>query len=99
MTWFITYKKEAIQHGLLRSLRQKAGLGDPPTAFTTNASESVNAVLKSKVNYKKSELPVFIDKLKEVIKEQDEETERAVISHRKYQFCSAYKHLERDEQE
>jgi len=83
----------------LCSLRQKAGLGDPSTAFTTNASESVNAVLKSKVNYKKSELPVFIDRLKEVIKEQDEETERAVIGHRKYQFCSAYKHLERDEQE
>ena len=60
-------------HGLLRSQRLKAGLGDPPTAFTTNASESINAVLKNKVNYKKSELPVFIDKLKEAINEQDEE--------------------------
>lgn len=96
--WFITYKKEAIQHGLLRCLRQKAGLGDPPAVFTTNASESVNVVLKSKVNYK-SELPVFIDKLKAVIKEQDEEVERAVIGRGKYQFFSAYKHLERDEQE
>ena len=67
--------------------------------YNQYASESVTTVLKSKVNYKKSELPVFIDKLKEVIKEQDEETERAVISHRKHQFCSAYKHLERDEQE
>jgi hypothetical protein len=99
VAWFVTYKREAIQHGLLRSQRQKAGLGDPPTAFTTNASESVNAVLKSKVNYKKSELPVFIDKLKEAVKEQDEEVERAVLGRGKYQFCSSYKHLERDEEE
>ena len=69
----------AIQRGLLHSQRQKAGLGDPPAAFTTNASESVNAVLKSKVNYKNSEVPVFIDKLKEAVKEQDEEVEWAVL--------------------
>ena len=31
--------------------------------FTTNASESVNAILKRKVDYKKNELPVFIDKV------------------------------------
>ena len=99
VAWFVTYKRDAIQHGLLCSQRQKAGLGDPPTAFTTNASESINAVLKSKVNYKKSELPLFIDKLKEAIKEQDEEVERAVLGRGKYQFCSSYKHLECDEQE
>ena len=99
VAWFVTYKRDAIQHGLLRSRRQMAGLGDPPSTFTTNASESVNAVLKSKVNYKKSDLPVFIDKLKEAIKEQDDEVERAVLGRGKYQFCSSYKHLERDEQE
>ena len=96
VAWFVTYKTDAIPHGLLHSQRQKAGLG---TAFTTNASEGINAVLKNKVNYKKSELPVFIDKLKQAIKEQDEEVERAVIGRGKYQFCSSYQHLERDEQE
>ena len=35
-------------------------LGCPPQLFTTNASESVNAILKNKVNYKKTELPLFI---------------------------------------
>ena len=99
VAWFVTYKRDAIQHGLLRSQRQKAALGNPPLHYTTNASESINAVLKSKVNYKKSELPVFIDKLKEANKEQDEEVERAVLGQGKYQFCSSYKHLEHDEQE
>ena len=35
-----------------------------------NASESVNAISKRKVDYKKNELPVFIDKVKELVKEQ-----------------------------
>ena len=79
VSWFLTYKKSDIQNGLLRPVRQSAGLGDPPAVFTTNASESINAVLKSKVHYRKSELPVLLDKLKEVIEEQDNEVERAVI--------------------
>ena len=71
VSWFLTYKKNNIQHGLMRPVWQSAGLGDPPTVFTTNASESINAVLKNKVHYRKSELPVLLDKLKEVIEEQD----------------------------
>ena len=46
----------------------------------------MNAVLKSKVDYKKSELPAFLEKLKSVIDEQEREiVERAVINRGKYQ--------------
>ena len=83
----------------MRPFRQNAGLGDPPAVFTTNASESINTVLKSKVHYRKSELPVLIDKLQEVIEEQDNEVERAVIGRGKYELCSEYKRLECDEQQ
>ena len=41
--WLLQYKNAAIKEGLLRCNRQRAGLGDPPSQFTTNASESVNA--------------------------------------------------------
>lgn len=98
VSWFLTYKKDDIQRGLMWPVRQNAGLGDPPAVFTTNASESINAVLKSKVHYRKSELPVLIDKLREVIEEQDNEAERAVIGRGKYELCPKYKRLECDEQ-
>ena len=52
----------------------------------TNASESMNALLK-KVNYKKNELSLFIAELKAVIEEQERELEHAVIDKGKYQFC------------
>ena len=77
--WFKRYKCDTIQNSLLRPVREQAGLGCPPEQFTTNASESVNALLKNKVDYKRNELPDFLKKLKEVIDEQDEEVSRAVI--------------------
>ena len=57
----------------LRPIREECGLGCPPSQFTTNASESVNALLKRKVDYKKNELPDFLDRVKEIIQEQQME--------------------------
>ena len=57
--WFCRHQCDPIVSGMLRNVREDAGLGVPPAPFTTNASESLNAVLKRKVNYKKNELPEF----------------------------------------
>ena len=69
---------------MIRPIREKAGLGVPPVAFTTNASESINAMLKKRVDYKRNELPVFLEKVRELLQEQDNEIEKAVISRGKY---------------
>ena len=80
---------------ILRPIRVQAGLGDPPSVFTTNAS--INALLKNKVEYRKNELPVFLDQLKEAIDEQEREVERAVIDRGKYRFRSDYRYLVKHE--
>ena len=51
-SWFTTYKSSVVKTSMLASICQKCGLGTPPAAFTTDASESINAVLKKKVDYK-----------------------------------------------
>ena len=61
--WFVRNKATVIKHSMLRPVREEASLGSPPEAFYTNASESVNSVIKAKVQYKHSELPQFITKL------------------------------------
>ena len=53
-------------------------MGCPPEPFSTNVSESINAMLKRKHDYKRSELPAFIDKIKELVNEQQKELEREV---------------------
>lgn len=94
LDWFKANKVDVIRNTMIRSAREECGLGSPPEIFTTNPSESINALLKHKVNYKKSELPAFIDKVKELSKEQIKKVERAVINRGKYQLREEYKYLE-----
>ena len=94
LEYFMANKVPVIRNTMLRSVREECGLGCQPQIFTTNASESINAVLKNKVNYKRNELPDFIGKLKEVIAEQQREVERAVIGRGKYRFRQQYRFLE-----
>ena len=95
--WFLQNKVEMITSGMLQPVREDAGLGCPPTSFTTNACETINAVLKGKVNYKKNELPAFVHHLKSLIDEQERELERAVIGRGKYRFRREFQHLQIEE--
>ena len=91
--WFRTYKLSVFVQSMLRPIRESAGLGTPPDEFTTNPSESANAVLKTKVNYKRSELPEFMQSILELVREQQHELERTAIRRGKYRFQDAYSHL------
>ena len=92
--WFVTNKSHVIRDSMLKPIREECGLGCPPEAFTTNASESLNAMLKRKLDYKRSELPAFIDKVKELVNEQQKELERAVIGRGKYRLKQQYQYLQ-----
>ena len=92
--WFKANKVEVIRDTMLRPVREECGLGNPPEIFTTNPSESMNAVLKRKLDFRKSELPVFVEKMKEVVGEQQKEVERAVIDRGKYCLRSEYRFLQ-----
>ena len=48
---------------MLRPIYEEVRLGSPPIAFYTNASETINATIKAKVQYKRNELPQFILKI------------------------------------
>ena len=71
---------------MLKPVCQEAGLGVPPSSFTTNTCESIHVVLKRKVDFKKNELPTFVTHLKQLVEEQEREVERAVVGRRKYWF-------------
>ena len=58
----LTNKRAVISDTMLRNIREDCGLGNPPDIFTTNPSESMNAILKQTVDYKKSDLSSFIQK-------------------------------------
>ena len=96
--WFMANKSQAICQTMLRSIREDCGLGNPPSTFSTNASESINALLKHKVDYQKQQLPMFIEKVQELVAEQKQEVERAVVNRGKWRLRSQYRYLGVQEQ-
>lgn len=52
--WFTKYKADDFRHYKLRPLRERISLGSPPSSFHTNDSESINALLKESLGYKKT---------------------------------------------
>ena len=88
--WFVAHKAPIIQDSMLCSIREECGLGSPPTTFTTNACETANSMLKNQANYKRSEMFEFLQKLKQLISEQEREIERALIGRGKYELRPQY---------
>ena len=76
---------------MLSTIREECGLGSPPVPFTTNACETANSMLKNHTNYKKSEIFEFLQKLKELIVEQEREIERAIVGRGKYELRPQYR--------
>ena len=89
--WFQSHKAPVIRSSMIRDVREESGLGSPPIPFTTNASETANYMLKNKVNYKKNELPEFLQKYRELVNDQEREVELAVINRGNYELRSQYK--------
>ena len=81
---------DIFRHNTLKFLRRDVGLGNPPDIFTTNASESLNAALKKKVNYKETEWPQFNEAVKQLILAQRDEVIRALSGRGKYRLDKEY---------
>lgn len=66
-SWFNKYKAKEFREHTLRFVREEASLGSPPKAFYTNDNESINAVLKEHVDYKKQQWGVLNQKMKKLL--------------------------------
>ena len=91
--WFVKWKAEDFRHCTLCSLREDIGLGSPPKVFFTNDSESVNAMLKECLGYKKHQWATFNSKIKEMVKQQQMEVEKAIIGYGQYHLRPQYSSL------
>jgi len=79
---------------MIRPVREAAGLGSPSDQFSTNASEAFNKTLKIKVDHKQSDLPAFVNKMNELISDQRNELEAAVVNCGKFKLKEQYRFLE-----
>lgn len=91
--WFMKHCRNNVAKYMIQDVRIKAGLGSPPSPYYTNEVESKNRVLKEAVQYKSSQLPEFVEKMKLLMEEQKREIERAVIGAGEYRLREEYKNL------
>jgi hypothetical protein len=78
---------------MLPNVREKAGLVSPPTPYYTNEVESKNKLLEEEVQYKSSQLPEFVDKMRSLMEGQRQEIERAIIGSGEYRLRNEYRNL------
>ncbi len=78
---------------MIASVRKNAGLGDPPDAFYTNDVESENCIIKREVEFKKSDIPSFVQKMHNLEQKQAKDAESALFEHGPYSLAPAYKSL------
>jgi hypothetical protein len=92
--WFVKEKAEKLKTSVIAYVRESAGLGSPPSKFNTNASETINFILKSKVDHKKQGIPDFIQKMYDLVINQQEELQRAVCGLGKWCFAPTFQFLQ-----
>ena len=97
-SWFLKYKAEDFRHCTLRSLREDNGLDSPPTAFYTNDNEAINAKLKECLGYKKHQWALFNAKMKELVKQRQQEVQKAIIGFGQYRLRPQYSSLSATEE-
>ena len=91
---FMHYQADVVRYHMRRNICESAGLGSAPSNFTTNASESLNAAIKRKVNFKESDWPEFIAHMKQYVESQKEEVIRALSGCGQFRLCPDVGHYE-----
>ena len=93
--YFKQYKADAVCYNMLTGVREAAGMGSPPSIFTTNMNESLNYVIKQHVHvqYKASEWPEFNSNLKQLIDAKREKIIQALSGRGQYWLQPQYSHL------
>lgn len=78
-----------IKKTMIKSVRSKFNIED--VAFTTNAAEAVNHVIKTFQDYNAEDLPKFIQDLHDLIIDQEENAFLATINQGRFRMKDAFK--------
>ena len=93
---FISYVDNSLYDSIKYGLQVPFATRGIPLDWTNNNCESVNSMLKSFVDWKKSQLPVLINKLREIVLMQEHDVERALRGTGNYYLTAQARHYRID---
>ena len=89
--WFVCNHADSIEASMLKPVRQRAGLED--SLFTTNDNEGINNLLKLTTGHTKLSLVELIEKVHQIVNQQDTLIEGAIIGQGDVRLTKPYAHL------
>ena len=94
--YFKKHKAAVFKESMIKPVRMKAGLGNPPTEYHNNSPECINHVIKMKVDHKRNALDGFCSKMKSLVDDQQNLLIRAITSRGEYRLHPVFKDFEVD---
>ena len=82
-----------MKSSMIRSVRKEAGLGNPPTEFSTSDVEAANFMVKYGLHFDPQKPHVFIESVKDVIETQYRNGDRAVFRKGLYRLRKRFEHF------
>ena len=102
VNYFLKEKADPIRETARADIRSVCGLGYPPKAYTQNANESMNRLIKAHEtsNYSKQEAALlpYIERIRREIVRQQEDQFLSVLGRGPYQLTDEFSFLEVEEQ-
>ena len=82
-----------MKSSMIRPVRTEAGLGNPPTEFSTKDVEAANFMVKYGLHFDPQKPHVFIESVKDVIETQYRNEDRAVFGKGPYRLKKGFEHF------
>ena len=93
--WILRYEANVMKSSMIASVHTAAGLGCPPTKYTTNGNECLNNIAQAHADYRRCSWIQF-NNMYDLVILQSKEVEKAVYGMGEYKFCSQYDFLQVD---
>ncbi len=87
------FQIEDMIRSMLKPVRIDAGLGDPPKEYTNNDPEAANFMIKYGLKFESKKPHEFVSAVKQLVKLQQNNEERAVFGKGPYDLADQFKHL------
>lgn len=97
--WIVRYQASVMKSSMIASVRTAAGLGYPPSKYTTNGNECLNNIAQAHADYRRCSWIEFNNNMYELVTMQSKEVEKAVYGMGEYKFCTKYEFLQVDSSE
>ena len=92
-SYFSKYKAKVFKESMIKPVRKRAGLGDPPRQYHNNSPECINNVIKMKVRREKNILDEFCSEMKSLVEQQQNHLIRAITCRGEYRLHSCFKRI------